>query len=504
MFSIARRFTYTCQWEWEAYTPGPEVYDNIWHIRQAPVTVIPQPSSECPIPDARTRILERRQTEDGFGRNVYFVEITYLGGQEPTSTWVQSSDNSEKIGTEVERVDLSRILQYVSPRELERFENAQFKIEADAQAVADKVEEDEQIQRRMAKNARMASSRQERERSFSDGLGIDPELRLTGRSRGRPRGRGRGTGRGRGNWRSRASSALGSTHRELPQDEIVDSQPSQTLDRRTQSLHPEVAETDVESEELDSEDALPQSASPNFMRSAFVANSALPLSPILPKRHALPALQRGHPEVPDIGDSNRTSFDGQDEHMSSAAMRFQFEGDFGDAAIAESESESVSSDAEDAHRSKRLRTESVEPQQELLFPPSSQIAESESGDYSNPADAPSTIKAHRHVDVDSFRPARKAASSPPPTSPPLPPPPQREEIDETPSTGEDEDTEEYVVESILQHIHYDKGPTYYLVKWEGYDDTFSWLPEENLEGAADVVAEYIERIGRKGDEEKAR
>ncbi|KAF1358171.1 hypothetical protein EJ07DRAFT_180371 [Lizonia empirigonia] len=483
-------------WEWEAYTPGPEVYDNIWHIRQAPVTVIPQPSGECPIPDARTRILERRQTEDGFGRNIYFVEITYLGGQEPTSTWVPSSDNSERIGTEVKRVDLSRILQYVSPRELERFENAQFKIEADAQAVADKVEEDEQIQRRMEKNARMASSRQERENNMSDGLGIDPELQSTGR--------------GRGNWRSRGSSALGGSHRELPQDEVVDSQPSQTFDRRTQRLHPEVAETDVESEELDSEDALPQSASPTFMRSAFVANSALPLSPVLPSRHALTALQRGHPEVPDIGDSDSTSVDGQDGHVSSAAIQFQFEGDFGDAAIAESESESVSSDAEDAHRSKRRRTESVEPQQELLFPPSSQIAESESSDDSNPADPPSTIKAPRHVDVDSFQPARKATSSPPPPPPPppspfpLPPPPQREEIDETPSSGEDEDTEEYVVESILQHIRYDEGPTYYLVKWEGYDDTFSWLPEENLEGAADVVAEYIERIRRKGDEEKAR
>jgi hypothetical protein len=82
----------TQQWEWETYTPPPSVYDNIWHIRQAPVTVTPTVPNDCPIPDARTRILERRQTEDGFGRNFYYVEITYLGDQESANAWVQSSD----------------------------------------------------------------------------------------------------------------------------------------------------------------------------------------------------------------------------------------------------------------------------------------------------------------------------------------------------------------------------------------------------------------------------
>lgn len=152
------------------------MYDNIWHIRQAPVTVNPTVPNDCPIPDARTRILERRQTEDGFGRNFYYVEITYLGDQESANVWVQSSDASEKGGTEVERVDAEKVLEYVSPRELERYENEQFKIEAEAQAVADREEEQEQVRKRMAKNARMADSGRGRGSTMLDSLGIDPEL----------------------------------------------------------------------------------------------------------------------------------------------------------------------------------------------------------------------------------------------------------------------------------------------------------------------------------------
>ncbi|KZM21591.1 uncharacterized protein EKO05_0008016 [Ascochyta rabiei] len=475
----------TMIWEWETYRPTPDVYDNIWHIRQAPATVAPQPPNDCPIPDARSRILERRQSEDGFGRNFYFVEITYLGGQEPTSTWVQSSDNSERGGTEVERVDVSRILQYVSPRELERFENEQFKIEAEAQAVADREEEAEQIQKRMKKNARAAMSGRGRGNHTVDGLGIDPDLQSTATIKGRPRGRGRSRRRGRG------SSVLSGLQRELPQDAIVDSQPSQTSDQRAKMPFPEIAETDVESNELDSDIGL-KTTSPSLMRSALVANSALSLSPVLPNKPApSAALQQGRPEVPNRGSSNITSEDGTDGFMPSAATQLQFEGGSSDIAIALSES--VSSDDEDAHRSKRRKTESVASHQELMFPPSSphQPSDSASEDDSIPLDPPSTVKAPRNMDVDDIQATSTAAL--PLTHP--------EEIVNTPSSSGDEDAEEYVVESIIEH-YYDEGRKYYLVKWEGYEDSYEWLSEKDLEGAAEVVNEYNEKFRRRKGKSK--
>lgn len=457
------------------------------------MTVTPHVPAACPIPDTRTRILERRQTEDGFGRNFYFVEITYLGGQEPTSTWVQSSDNSEtdRSGTEVERVDVSRILQYVSQRELERFENEQFRIEAEAQAVADREEEEEQIRRRLTKNARTAGRGRGRGSKMLDGLGIDPELQPTA-SIGRSttgRGRGRRRGRGRGSWRGRGGPVSGGMSRgELAKDEIEDSQPSQGYTQRPSTSRDEIAETSVESEEVDSEDDVP---SPGLMRSAFVANSALPISPVQPHRPGPPAaLRRSHPEVPDIGDTDTTSEDGS---MSSAAMQLQFEGDFDDIAI--SESESVESDDEDSHRSKRRRTKSTESQQVRMFPPSSQIEDSESEGDSIPTELPSTIKANRyHPTLDT------PSAAPPKLQNTVSMMATATSDSVADDDGDAEDAEEYVVESIIEHYH-DEGRIYYLVKWEGYEDSYDWLPEEDLEGAAELVKDYNERVrGRKGQE----
>jgi hypothetical protein len=61
---------------------------------------------------------------------------------------------------------------------------------------------------------------------------------------------------------------------------------------------------------------------------------------------------------------------------------------------------------------------------------------------------------------------------------------------------EEEDVEEYVVESIIEHF-YEGDKKYYLVKWEGYEDSHDWLPEEDLQGASEVVEEYNERIRRR-------
>lgn len=471
------------------------MYDNIWHIRQAPVAVTPHVPAACPIPDARTRILERRQTEDGSGRNFYFVEITYLGGQEPTSTWVQSSDNSEmeRGGTEVERVSVGRILQYVSPRELERFENEQFRIEAEAQAVADREAAEEQVRRRMDKNARMARSGRGRGSKMLDGLGIDPELQSTARVDRPTRGRGRGRARGRGRvgWQPRGGLITGGTsHRELAKDEIEDSEPSQGYIQKPPTSRDKTAETSVESENIDSEDDV---ASPPLLRSAFVANSALPLSPVQPHRSApLGALQRGHPEVPDIGDTDTTS---EEAPMSSAALQVQLKGGLGDIPVAEPKS--IDSDGEQGHRSKRRRTESVEPQQVRMFPPSSQIEDLGSEDDSIPADPPSTVKANRY-----HNPYTETHATPRATAPPLQN--TTSTIDEAHENGDKDinkdanDIEEYVVESIIEH-YYDQGKKYYLVKWEGYKDSHDWLPEEDLEGATELVSEYNERVRwRKG------
>ena len=68
--------------------------------------------------------------------------------------------------------------------------------------------------------------------------------------------------------------------------------------------------------------------------------------------------------------------------------------------------------------------------------------------------------------------------------------------------GEDP-AEEYVVEAIRQHYH-DGIQNNYLVKWEGYEDSFDWLPERDLGGAAELLAEYHETLERERRKEKER
>lgn len=408
-------------------------------MRQAPVVVTPTPPSDCPIPSASTRILERRQTDDGFGRNFYLVEVT-------------------KDGTAVQTVDGSRILQYVSPSELERFENEQFRIEAEAQAIADKEEELEQMRRRLAKNARAGGSvrggrgsgrgRGRGSRTLH-GLGIDSELNTRSRGQGQGRVRGRIGRRGRG---VRGGLALS---RELSKEEALSGEANLTL----------VTSYEHTTDTSSGEDEEPQRpTSPNLMRSSFIANSALPPSPSHPIRLVLPPeLHRGHPEVPDIGNT-----------------------DTGDAESSSEDSEPASPDVADGHRSKRRRTESVPPQRPLTASSLSLSQDDESDGVENsiPTDPPSTIKAHK-IQQDHAIPRaghsmlQKLAS----------------ETDEAEDNSEDdEDAQEYVVEAIMEHYHDEEGRKFYLVKWEGYEDTHDWLPEEDLQGAAELVHDYNERV----------
>lgn len=405
-------------------------------MRQAPVAVTPSLPSDCPIPNANTKILERRQTEDGFGRNFYLVEVT-------------------KTGAEVQTVDVSRILQYVSPDELERFENEQFRIEAEAQAIADREEEEEEIRRRMAKNARAAGSGRGgagrgRGSRMLKGLGIDSELPTRTRGQGRGQRRGRIGRRGRG---GRGGLALS---RELQEEETINGEPGHTLVTSREDT------TEFSSGE---EEKAPQLASPNLMRSAFVANSALPLSSIPPIRPVPPpALHRGHPEVPDIGGTEPSS------------------------------EVSEPSDLEDdnGHRSKRRRTESVTSQRphqaSALSPSSSQDDESGSEKDSIPPDPPSTVKAHRLRRNDSTTRAGHSMLQEPTF-----------DTDEAENDSEDdEDAEEYVVEAIVEHYRDEEGRKSYLVKWEGYEDSHDWFPEEDHEGAAELLHEYNERVKQRG------
>ena len=395
----------------------------------------PTLSLDCPIANANTKILERRQTDDGFGRNFYLVKVT-------------------KDGTEVQTVDVSRILQYVSPNELERFENEQFRVEAEAQAIADREEEEEQIRRRMAKNARSTGSGRGgvgrgRGSRMLNGLGIDSELPT------RTRGPGRGRPRGRIGWRGRAGRGGLARSHEQPEEETINGEASHTL----------VTSREDTTESNSGEEETPQLASPNLMRSAFVANSTLPLSPMQPVRPVPPpALQRGHSEVPDIGGTESSSED----------------------------SKSSESEDTDGHRSKRRRTESVTPQcphqASASSPSSSQDDEPGSEEDSIPPDPPSTVKTHKFQQDDTTPRAGHSMLQKPTL-----------DIDEAEDDSEDdEDAEEYVVEAIIEHYRDEEGRKFYLVKWEGYEDSHDWLPEEDLEGAAELVHEYNERVRQKG------
>ncbi|KAH7381382.1 hypothetical protein DE146DRAFT_284574 [Phaeosphaeria sp. MPI-PUGE-AT-0046c] len=62
--------------------------------------------------------------------------------------------------------------------------------------------------------------------------------------------------------------------------------------------------------------------------------------------------------------------------------------------------------------------------------------------------------------------------------------------------SEEDVEDEYVVEKIISH-KFVKGALIFDVKWQGYDNPKdrTWEPEENMEGARDVMEEYFEELG---------
>lgn len=63
-------------------------------------------------------------------------------------------------------------------------------------------------------------------------------------------------------------------------------------------------------------------------------------------------------------------------------------------------------------------------------------------------------------------------------------------------TGSDESGDEFIVEKILGH-KFVRGNIVFHVKWQGYDNPQdqTWEPEDNMDGAVDVMKEYFEEIG---------
>lgn len=82
---------------------------------------------------------------------------------------------------------------------------------------------------------------------------------------------------------------------------------------------------------------------------------------------------------------------------------------------------------------------------------------------------------------------------------------ENENESEDGNEDENEADDEYVVEEIVGH-KVSKGTIIYDVKWQGYENPAdrTWEPESNLEGAADVLQEYFEKIGGRPEAGKKR
>ncbi len=443
--------------------------------------------NDCPLPNAQTRILDRRQTESDIQRNFYIVEVVH---EPPLRIPGLNGNDDFADNKEIVEVDLSCILQYVSPRHLEDFENEQFQIEAAAEAEVLRQEAEELARRRLEKNARILG--RGRGSRMLSGLGLDPNAPR----RGRPRGGGKE--QGRGSWRGRAS--LIRSLEMGPQRDLTGHGGVETLSSEENYMQRYIAET----EEDDSGDEMPIQTSPGIMRSAFVANSALTIPPISPtQRHSKRSFFHGElAGVSDTDSSDSIIEDSDTARISGAAMQLRLEDVSEDQMVDSSDMEGSS---RHGHRNKRRKTESTtsksparrEPNQISRHPnshlshaleDSSHSASDDELGYLEPSGrsiAPaaqsgrihaSDHSAHHLIDSDKIDVQQNYTS-------PLP-------------DQEEDEAEEYVVEAILEHF-YDDGKKYYLIKWAGYEDSHDWLPEEDLEGAAELVEEYKERVKRK-------
>jgi hypothetical protein len=476
------------QWEWHNnYAPGPEVYDQLWHIRREPAVVTPFLPTDCPIQNARTRILDRRQTEGDIQRNFYVVEITYFSIRDSA---VSSIEDAETSYTEIVHADLSRILEFTSPDQLERFENEQFQIEAEAEAVAARVEAEELARRRLEKNSRVSGTGQASR--MLNGPGADVRRHTRGRPRGRSRGRGRGRGRGSGRGRGALTSTFGGDMGET----TAEVEAYEAMRQEEEDMQLVIAETDSDEGELARSSRA--QVSPNAARSAFVTNSALPTSPEVSHRHlsSILIMPRTYSED-DQFDPELLGAGARSLSVSSAGTQSGTE----DVDGGRSESSSAVGSTElEQHTNRQQRTENptssssvtmASPAQPrylyLDVSPVPSVPETAAG-----SDAHGEY-IHVQPQVPVHRgPQRRSSDTELDTSHVRSP--TVDQPARSPGDNEDgDDAEEYVVEAIMEHYR-EAGKKFYLVKWEGYEDSHDWLPEEDLEGAHELVAEYNARI----------
>jgi hypothetical protein len=127
-----------------------------------------------------------------------------------------------------------------------------------------------------------------------------------------------------------------------------------------------------------------------------------------------------------------------------------------------------------------------------MFPSSSQVEDLESEDDTIPADPPSTVKANGYHGpyLGTHTTPRTAA---PPFQTTVPMIEETHENSDRDKNKDAEDAEEYVVESIIEHYSNEEKKCY-LDKWEGYEDSHDWLPEEDSKDATELMLEYNERV----------
>jgi hypothetical protein len=282
-------------------------------------------------------------------------------------------------------------------------------------------------------------------------------------------------------------------------EELVDSEPIANL-HQNQHVRP------------------PVQTSPGVARSAFVANSALPVSSItrrlstsLPQRkHAGFSVSGEEAGLALVSCEAKVTPNAPVQLRDSPAPKTDVKGEDGD----KDHSNTVSSERH-----------SVPP---TLLPPTDKTSKAATHAAPLPLQAPSppSIPADMFSQMPLFFDRSSVAASDSDDTIPAQPPSLHHELNEDVNediihvhtthsdrfphehdqTVDDADTEsadEYVVEAIVNHFQED-GTTYYLVKWDGYEDSHDWLLEEDLDGAADLVAEYKQRVGRKNKKVKLR
>jgi hypothetical protein len=472
------------------YKPGPEIYNNLYRIRKAPPLITQTLPDACPISNAQSRILSRSTTEDEFQRNYYTVLVT-------------ATDDARAGQEEKVHLDCSRILDYVSRKELSRFEGAEARAESEAVAAAQQAEAEEAARKILEKNARATGTSRGRGRGsrMLSGLGL-PEARTRGRPRGRARGRVART------LDRRASLAQQGGNEMLDDrlsEDVMDIEPLEAAGLDDEDLQRIIAETSE-----DDDDMPVDAPSPNLARSSLIANSALATSLTAGTSRLLANSLFSRYAVPDANEGTDEEMEDDLMSASSAAAQLHYEGD-------ERERASVSDESDrDRHRTKRRRTESTLTSRPpapatnseqlsiarnlstklLVAPaePSSEHLQSEESD--DPIGEEQTIRVRRPSPARSTNGISSQPDHAQPTNQVTIPSEEDDDDDDGDEDSEQSDAEEYVIEAILEHSYID-DTKYYLVKWQGYEESSDWLTAEDLAGAPEMIAEYEERIRRK-------